>query len=81
MKEIENLLKKEFGIDTYSNGDEIHIKVDSFDEYIIREIEEYGDFEELEIKLIYVIEKIREMFDIDIDYVLDKEEVVLEIII
>ena len=47
MKEIENLLKKEFGIDTYSNGDEIHIKVDSFDEYIIREIEEEGDFEEL----------------------------------
>lgn len=81
MKEIENLLKKEFGIDTYSNGDEIYIKVDSFDEYIIREIEEYGDFEELEIKLISIIEKIREMFDIDIDYVLDKEEVVLEIII
>nr|DAX85736.1 MAG TPA: hypothetical protein [Caudoviricetes sp.] len=81
MKEIENLLKKEFGIDTYSNSDEIHIKVDSFDEYIIREIEEYGDFEELEIKLISIIEKIREMFDIDIDYVLDKEEVVLEIII
>lgn len=81
MKEIENLLKKEFGIDTYSNGDEIYIKVDSFDEYIIREIEEYGDFEELEIKLISIIEKIREMFDIDIDYVLDKEEIVLEIII
>lgn len=81
MKEIENLLKKEFGIDTYSNGDEIYIKVDSFDEYIIREIEEYGDFEELEIKLISIVEKIREMFDVDIDYVLDKEEVVLEIII
>ena len=81
MKEIESLLKKEFGIDTYSNGDEIHIKVDSFDEYIIREIEEYGDFEELEIKLISIVEKIREMFDVDIDYVLDKEEVVLEIII
>ena len=81
MKEIENLLKKEFGIDTYSNGDEIYIKVDSFDEYIIREIEEYGDFEELEIKLISIVEKIREMFDGDIDYVLDKEEVVLEIII
>lgn len=81
MKGIENLLKKEFGIDTYSNGDEIHIKVDSFDEYIISEIEEYGDFEELEIKLISIVEKIREMFDVDIDYVLDKEEVVLEIII
>ena len=25
MKEIENLLKKEFGIDTYSNGDEIKV--------------------------------------------------------